>query len=119
MIQSVRAPQNNFVIITSMQIYSLLCAYYIGNVRLLLQHAVAQAGQTDAPSGSNVMCGAPVTQYQALLNDWIDFVCDPPVLARYVIVHVPQQETGLILCEVMVTRCDPPPGGKNMHGNSQ
>ncbi|XP_022095017.1 uncharacterized protein LOC110981618 [Acanthaster planci] len=80
--------------------------------RLNLEHAVARAGLS-ATSTGNAMCGSPVTQYQALINDWIEFVCDPSRLARYVSINIPG-EAALILCEVIVLQCDLQPQALNM-----
>ena len=68
----------------------------------MVQDAIVRAGVNDSHSG-NVMCGA--TSDQASSNNWIEFTCDPPVLARYVSVEIPGMAM-LILCEVMVVTCD-------------
>ncbi|XP_022111553.1 uncharacterized protein LOC110990760 [Acanthaster planci] len=58
-------------------------------------------------------CGSNVTQYQALINDWIEFTCDPPRLAQYVRIEIPRQ-TALILCEVRIWPCDLHPAALNL-----
>ncbi|XP_038053132.1 uncharacterized protein LOC119725683 [Patiria miniata] len=94
--------------------------------RLELEGAVVRAG-LDATPTANPTCGSPVSQYQALINDWIEFTCDPSRLARYVSVDVPT-ETALTLCEVMIWPCDLPeiaialadrPGSQSSTMNSQ
>ncbi|XP_022111302.1 uncharacterized protein LOC110990560 [Acanthaster planci] len=72
--------------------------------RLDLRSAVARAGLGTTPT-NNPTCGSPVTQYQALINDWIEFTCDPLRVARYISIDIPRQ-TALVLCEVMVWQCD-------------
>ncbi|XP_022097856.1 uncharacterized protein LOC110983161 isoform X2 [Acanthaster planci] len=82
------------------------------NTRLNLMGAVARAGLSDTPT-DNAMCGSSVTQYQAFINDWIEFTCDPSRLARYVSINIPG-EAALILCEVRVLPCDLQPPALNL-----
>ena len=72
--------------------------------------AVARAGLSDVHT-NNVMCGTAVTRDQALSNDWIEFTCDPPLLAQYVSIDIPDTAS-LTLCEVTVSTCDDTPAGK-------
>ncbi|XP_022098115.1 polycystic kidney disease protein 1-like 2 isoform X2 [Acanthaster planci] len=82
--------------------------------RLNLYGAVVRAGLSATPT-ENAMCGSPVTLYQSLINDWIEFTCEPSRLARYVSVDAPGNLT-LILCEVMIWPCDLPPTALNLTG---
>ncbi|XP_038056616.1 fucolectin-1-like [Patiria miniata] len=52
----------------------------------------------------NMICGSAVTADQALDGAWIERICDPPTLARYVSIDVDYGENAnpLQLCEVMV-----------------
>ncbi|XP_038053143.1 uncharacterized protein LOC119725691, partial [Patiria miniata] len=82
------------------------------DVRLRLQGAVVRAGLNDAHL-TNLMCGSQVSQYQALINDWIEFTCDPSRLAQYVSVDIPRY-TYLALAEVMIWPCDLHPAALNL-----
>ncbi|XP_038052727.1 uncharacterized protein LOC119725395 [Patiria miniata] len=82
------------------------------DVRLRLQGAVVRAGLSDAHL-DNPTCGSPVSLYQALINDWIEFTCDPSRPARYVSVDIPR-ETWLSLAEVMVWPCELHPAALNL-----
>ena len=87
----------------------LISRLFEDTTRLHLQDAVARAGLSATPT-ANTQCGSNVTLYQALINDWIEFTCDPPVVARYVSIDIPRL-TSLILCEVKVWACDLSPAG--------
>ncbi|XP_022092821.1 uncharacterized protein LOC110980445 [Acanthaster planci] len=52
----------------------------------------------------NMICGSAVTKSQAQPGAWIEFVCDPPTLARYVSVdaNYGAGTDSLEICEVMV-----------------
>ncbi|XP_038059716.1 uncharacterized protein LOC119730762 [Patiria miniata] len=80
--------------------------------RLRLQGAVVRAGLREAHL-DNPTCGSPVTLYQALINDWIEFTCDSYRPARYVSVNIPR-ETWLSLAEVMVWPCELHPAALNL-----
>ena len=72
-----------------------------------LDAAVVRAG-IQGDIFNNAACGLPVTQDQASIpGAHLQFVCDPPVIARFVSVddgfHVSgPDENFLTLCEVMV-----------------
>ncbi|XP_022111473.1 uncharacterized protein LOC110990688 [Acanthaster planci] len=83
--------------------------------RLNLTGAVARAGLSATPT-DNAMCGSPVTQYQALINDRIDIHCEPTKLARYVSVDIPRRSF-LILCEVKVWSCELQPPALTLTDN--
>ena len=88
----------------------------IDTERLALQGAIVRAG-TSATRTSNDACGTPVTLYQSLVNDWIECICDPSVVARYVFVEIPasSETSQLTLCEVKVWQCGMLPGGNQHH----
>ena len=91
----------------------------IDTERLALQGVIVRAG-TSATRTSNDACGTPVTLYQSLVNDWIEFICDPSVVARYVFVEIPSFPafSQLTLCEVKVWQCGTLPGGNQQHISS-
>ncbi|XP_022087744.1 uncharacterized protein LOC110977706 [Acanthaster planci] len=72
------------------------------------EDAVVRAGLSSVPT-DNTVCGSPVTQYQAVANNWMEFDCSPPhgLTARYVSVDIPRT-TYLPLCEIFVFPCDLP-----------
>ena len=73
--------------------------------------AVVRAG-TSTSIPENMMCGRPVTKYQAIANNWMEFACNSPdgAIARYVSVDIPGDNKQLALCKVLVTPCDLPQG---------
>ena len=62
---------------------------------------------------NNAECGSPVTKYQAIANNWIEFPCSPPagVIARYISINI-NKTASLSLCEVIVSPCDLSQGTK-------
>ncbi|XP_038048240.1 tyrosine-protein kinase receptor Tie-1-like [Patiria miniata] len=77
--------------------------------RTRFEDAVVRAGTSNEPITDNPMCGSPVTTYQAVANNWMEFDCNPPdgLTARYVSIDIPRR-TYLALCEVVVLPCDLP-----------
>ncbi|XP_038055914.1 tyrosine-protein kinase receptor Tie-1-like [Patiria miniata] len=77
------------------------------HIRQLFEDAVVRAGMSSVPTG-NAMCGSPVSTYQAVANNWMEFDCNPPdgLTARYISVDNPGQRF-IILCEVLVFPCRP------------
>ena len=79
--------------------------------RKRFEGAVVRAG-TSTTITENTMCGSPVTKYQAIANNWMEFACNSPdgVIARYVSVDLPGTDKQLALCKVLVIPCDLPQG---------
>ncbi|XP_038048537.1 receptor-type tyrosine-protein phosphatase T-like isoform X2 [Patiria miniata] len=76
--------------------------------RYRFEGAVVRAGLSSVPT-DNPMCGSPLTRYQAVANNWMEFDCNPPdgLTARYVSVDIPTT-TYLPVCEIFVLPCDLP-----------
>ena len=81
--------------------------YIISLIGGRLSGAIVKAGK-ESDTSKNAACGLPVTMDQASIpGAHIDFVCDPPVIARYVSVDkkvrvISGLDSTLTLCEVMV-----------------
>ena len=76
---------------------------------IAIEGAVVRAG-LNANHSENSMCRLSSTLSQASTNNWVEFICDPPVLARYVSVDIPRR-TSLTLCEVAISPCQTQPIG--------
>ena len=75
-----------------------------------LTGAVVRAG-TSSIGSANRVCGSAVSATLALeRRAFLDFVCDPPLSAKYVSVDIPQiRITKEQLCEVTVEEATPGP----------
>ena len=75
-----------------------------------LTGAVVRAG-TNPAGTANRVCGSAVTNAQALeRRSVVDFLCDPPLSAKYVSVDIPLiQASSQQICEVTVEEATPGP----------
>jgi hypothetical protein len=76
--------------------------------RTRFEDVVVRAGLNTVIT-NNTMCGSPVTKYQAIANNWMEFACHSPdgIIARYVSVDV-QKTAKLSVCKILVIPCDLP-----------